>query len=471
MFEYRPLLERIAHVLGPGGLVTATSGIESYMHEERGLYHGRAIAVARPASTSEAAAVVQLCAAVGVPLVPQGGNTSLVGGSVPWEHGAEIVLSTQRLNNVRAIDPLNYTITVEAGCLLTDVQRAAATAGCFFPLSLGAAGSCHIGGNIATNAGGLNVLRYGTARDLTLGLEVVLPDGQVWDGLRALAKDNSGYALKHLFIGAEGTLGIITAAVLKLFPQPKNIYTAMCAISRIEKALTLLSHARAASGDSVTAFELIPRLGLVFVLRHLHGLSDPFTAPWPWYVLIELSTANPSAGLKTVFESILEQALIAGVIGDAVIAENLERTAALWKMREGLLEAQKREGGSIKHDVSVPVSKIPEFLTRATAAVTAALPGVRVCAFGHVGDGNIHFNLSQPPAMDRETFLAEWLPINRIVHDIAIDTGGSISAEHGIGRLKREEMARCKGPAELDVMRRIKKTLDPQSIMNPGKVI
>ncbi len=441
------------------------------MHEERGLYHGRAIAVARPASTSEAAAVVQLCAAAGVPLVPQGGNTSLVGGSVPWEHGAEIVLSTQRLNHVRAIDPLNYTITVEAGCLLTDVQRAAAAVNCFFPLSLGAAGSCHIGGNIATNAGGLNVLRYGTARDLTLGLEVVLPDGQVWDGLRALAKDNSGYALKHLFIGAEGTLGIITAAVLKLFPQPKYVYTAMCAFPRIEDALTLLSHARAASGDSVTAFELIPRLGLVFVLRHLHGITDPFTTPWPWYVLIELSTANPTAGLKTVFESILERALIAGVIGDAVIADNMERTAALWRIREGLLEAQKREGGSIKHDVSVPISRIPEFLTRATAAVTAALPGVRVCAFGHVGDGNIHFNLSQPPAMDRETFLGKWLPINRIVHDIVITMGGSISAEHGIGRLKREEMARCKGSAELDVMRKIKKTIDPNSIMNPGKVI
>ena len=441
------------------------------MHEERGLYHGRAIAVVRPASTSEAAAVIRLCDADGVPLVPQGGNTSLVGGSVPWEHGTEIVLSTKRLNHVRAIDPLNYTITVEAGCLLTDIQRAAVTAGCFFPLSLGASGSCHIGGNLATNAGGLNVLRYGTARDLTLGLEVVLPNGQVWDGLRALAKDNSGYALKHLFIGAEGTLGLITAAVLKLYPHPKDVCTAICALPGIEEALTLLSHVRAASNDLVTAFELIPRLGLSFVLRHLHGFTDPFPIPWPWYTLIELSTANPTSGLKMMFESILEQALITGVIGDAVIADNLEHTATFWRIREGLLEAQKREGGSIKHDVSVPVSRIPEFLARATEAVTDALPGVRVCAFGHVGDGNIHFNLSQPPAMDLKAFLAYWLPLNRVVHDIVIAMGGSISAEHGIGRLKREEMARCKDPVELDVMRKIKGILDPNYIMNPGKVL
>ncbi|VBB69302.1 D-2-hydroxyglutarate dehydrogenase [invertebrate metagenome] len=471
MFEYSQLLERIAQVLGPDGLVTSTPSMDSYMHEERGLYHGRAVAVVRPASTSEAAAVVQLCAAAGVPLVPQGGNTSLVGGSVPWEHGSEILLSTKRLNRVRAVDSLNYTITVEAGCLLTDVQKAAATAGYLFPLSLGAAESCHIGGNLATNAGGLNVMRYGTARDLTLGLEVVLPDGQVWDGLRGLAKDNSGYALKHLFIGAEGTLGFITAAVLKLFPQPCDVQTALCALPGVEESLTLLSQARAASGDSVTAFELMPRLGLVFCLHHLPGIADPFAMAWPWYVLIELSTANRTAKLRTVLESLLEQSLVAGAIGDAVIADNLEKTASLWRIREGLPEAQRREGGSIKHDISVPVSRIPEFLTQATTAVTEYIPGIRVCAFGHVGDGNIHFNLSQPLTMDRKSFLNQWLQLNRVVHDIVIAMGGSIAAEHGIGRLKREEMIRCKNPVELELMRRIKKTLDPHYIMNPGKVI
>lgn len=471
MSKHAPLLDRIAQVVGPNSLFTAVPDMDPYLHEERGLYHGRAMAVVRPASTSEVALVVQLCAEERVPLIPQGGNTGLVGGGIPWEHGTEIVLSTQRLNRVRAIDPVNYTITVEAGCLLADVQKAATSVGCLFPLSLGAEGSCHIGGNLATNAGGLNVLHYGMVRDLTLGLEVVLPDGRVWNGLRALTKDNTGYALKHLFIGAEGTLGIITAAVLKLFPQPCNVETALCALPRIEEVLSLLSRARAATGDSITAFELIPHFGLSLALRHLPDLIDPFVAAWPWYVLVELSTANPTAGLRTVFEIMLERSLTAGVIRDAVMADSLAQAAALWRLRKSLPEAQKREGGSIKHDVSVPISQIPEFLTRATAAVTDALPGVRVCAFGHAGDGNIHFNLSQPLAMERNAFLAEWLPLNRVVHDIVTTMGGSISAEHGIGRLKQAEMARHKDSVELDMMRRIKRLLDPNNIMNPGKVV
>ncbi len=464
-------VDRITQVVGPDGMVTDPIAMAPYLREERGLYQGRATAVVRPASTTEAARVVHLCAEAGVPLVPQGGNTGLVGGGVPWEHGHEIILSTRRLNRVRAIDPVNYTITVEAGCILADAQEAAAGACCLLPLSLAAEGSCCIGGNLATNAGGLNVLHYGTARDLTLGLEVVLPDGRIWNGLRALAKDNTGYALKHLFIGAEGTLGLITAAVLKLFPRPHDTQTALCALPNVESALSLLSRARAASGDSVTAFELIPRLGLEFCLRHLSGLPNPFETVWPWYVLIELSTANPAVALRANVEALLEQVFAAGVIRDAVIAGSLEQAATLWRIREGLPEAQKHEGGSIKHDVSVPVSLVPAFLTRATVAVETALPGVRVCAFGHVGDGNIHFNLSQPLAMSREDFLAEWSRLNRIVHDIVTTMGGSISAEHGIGRLKRAEMVRCKDPVELDLMRRIKQIIDPGNIMNPGKVI
>ena len=463
--------DRIAQVLGPNGVITDPAGMDPYLREERSLYHGRAVAVVCPATTDEVAAVVRLCADAGVPLVPQGGNTGLVGGGVPWEHGGEIVLSTRRLNRVRAIDPLNYTMTVEAGCILAEVRAAAAAGGCLFPLSLAAEGSCCIGGNLATNAGGLNVLRYGTARDVTLGLEVVLPDGRIWNGLRALAKDNTGYALKHLFIGAEGTLGIITAAVLKLFPQPCDVQTALCTLPRVKNALTLLSRARAASGDGVTAFELMARSGLAFCFRHLPGVTDPFACAWPWYVLMTLSTSNPEAALSAVCESLLEQALAEGVIGDAIIASNPRQAAALWRMREGIPEAQKYEGGSIKHDISVPVSRVPEFLNWATAAVEEALPGVRVCAFGHVGDGNIHFNLSQPPAMAREAFLAEWSRLNQIVHDIVRAMDGSISAEHGIGRLKRTELVRCKEPVEMDLMRRIKQAFDPDALMNPGKVL
>ncbi|KAF0110558.1 MAG: FAD linked oxidase-like protein [Rhodospirillaceae bacterium] len=465
------LVDRIAQMVGPNGMITDPAGMGPYLREERGLYQGRAAAVVRPATTDEVAAVVVLCAKAGVPLVPQGGNTGLVGGGIPWEHGGEIVLSTRRLNRVRAIDPLNYTMTVEAGCVLAEVQAAAAAAGRLFPLSLAAEGSCCIGGTLATNAGGLNVLHYGTARDLTLGLEVVLPDGRVWNGLRALAKDNTGYALKHLFIGAEGTLGIITAAVLKLFPQPHDVQTALCALPRVENVLTLLSQVRAASGDAVTAFELMARPGLAFCLRHLPGVTDPFACAWPWYVLMDLSTSNPEAALPAVCESLLETALTEGVIGDAVIARGHRQAAALWRIREGIPEAQKHEGGSIKHDISVPVSRVPEFLNRATTAVEEALPGVRVCAFGHVGDGNIHFNLSQPPAMAREAFLAEWPRLNQVVHDIVRTMGGSISAEHGIGRLKRTELVRCKDPVEMDLMRRIKQALDPHTLMNPGKVV
>ncbi|MBF0130167.1 MAG: FAD-binding oxidoreductase [Alphaproteobacteria bacterium] len=461
------LLERIARAVGPLGVIGDPEGMAPYLREERGLYRGASPLVVRPSTTAEVAEVVRLCAEVRATIVPQGGNTGLVGGGVPF---GDILLSTRRLNRIRSIDPVDYTATVEAGCILSDIQDAADRVDRLFPLSLAAEGSCHIGGNISTNAGGLAVLRYGNTRDLVLGLEVVLPDGRVWNGLRALAKDNTGYALKHLFIGAEGTLGIVTAAVMKLFPKSRSVETALCAVDRLDDVLKLLSHARAATGDRVSAFELLPRFGLELVLRHLPSVSDPLSRVHPWYVLIEVSSPASGGEWRAGFVSLLSEALENGVIADAVIAESLEQANALWRLREGIPEAQKREGGSIKHDVSVPVSRVPAFLKAATGAVTAALPGVRPCPFGHVGDGNIHFNLTQPEGAGKEAFLAQWERLNRIVHDIVADMGGSVSAEHGVGLLKKEEIRRYKTEVELDLMRRIKIALDPDGIMNPGKL-
>lgn len=463
-------LAALGRLLDRNGLFTETADMAPYLVEERGLYQGRALAVARPASTGQVAAVVGYCAQHGIPIVPQGGRTGLVGGGVPFERGDELVVSLERLNRIRAFDPVNYTMTVDAGCILQAVQDKAAEGGCLFPLSLAAEGSCQIGGNLSTNAGGVNVLRYGNARDQVLGLEVVLPDGQVWDGLRILRKDNTGYDLRNLFIGAEGTLGIITAAVLKLYPRPAETATALAALPDIETVLALLSLARTASGDAVTAFELIPRIGLEMGVRH-RGVTDPFDAPHPWYALIELASSRRDGTLRPALESVLADAYETGIVEDAVLADSEERRLALWRIRESVPGAQKREGGSIKHDVAVPVSRVPEFLRQATQAVEAALPGVRVVAFGHVGDGNIHFNLSQPLGADKNEFLAQWGRMNRIVHDIVAGFRGSISAEHGIGRLKRDELTRYKSAVELDLMRRVKRALDPQAIMNPGKVI
>ncbi len=464
-------LQRIAAAAGPGGALTDPADIAPYLAEERGLFRGATALVARPADTEAVAAVVRACAEAGVAVVPQGGNTGLVGGAVPPENGAAVLLNLGRMRRIRALDPVEMTATVEAGCVLAEVQRAAADAGCLFPLSLGAEGSCQIGGNLATNAGGVNVLRYGNARDLVLGLEVVLPDGRVWNGLKRLRKDNTGYDLKQLFIGAEGTLGVITAAVLRLFPAPAETATALAAVEDLDAVLPLLARLRAASGDTVTAFELIPRLGLEMGARHVSGVADPFAAPHAQYCLIELASARPDGGLRDVLEDALSAAIAEGAVSDAVIAASLEQRAGLWRIREALPEAQKHEGGSIKHDVSVPVAAVPDFIRAATAAVTAAMPGIRPVPFGHVGDGNIHFNLSQPPAMDRAAFLAEWERMNRIVHDIVAAMDGSISAEHGIGRLKRAELAHYGDPVALDLMRRLKAALDPQGIMNPGKIV
>jgi D-lactate dehydrogenase (cytochrome) len=465
------LIAEITTLLGPAGVITDAADMAPYLAEERGLYHGRARLVARPADTAQVAAVVAWCAERKIGIVPQGGNTGLCGGAAPDESGEQILLSLSRLNRIRAIDPVNFTMAVEAGVVLQTIQTAAEDAGCLFPLSLAAEGSCQIGGNIATNAGGTGVLRYGNARDLVLGLEAVLPDGQVWDGMRLLRKDNTGYDLKHLFIGSEGTLGIITAAVLKLYPRPLDIQTAFCALTELDAVLALLSRARAATGDQVTALELVPAIGLDLARRHMPGITDPFDQPYPWYVLIELSTSRADAGLRDSLETLLGEAVEAGEVMDAVIAGSIEQRRALWRIRESIPEAQKREGASIKHDVSVPTASVPAFIAAAGTAVAAAYPGVRIVPFGHVGDGNIHFNLQVPVDADGPAFLGEWERLNRVVHDIVASMNGSISAEHGIGQLKRGELARYKAPLELELMRRIKSAFDPAGLMNPGKIL
>lgn len=464
-------IDRMKGLLGPKGWIADPATMAPYLVESRGLYNGAARLVLRPASTDEVAAIVRLCADARIPIFPQGGNTGLCGGGVPTEDGAGIVLSMGRMNRIRSIDPLNFALVAEAGCILADVQCAAAGADRLFPLSLGAEGSCQIGGNVSTNAGGIAVLRYGNMRDLVLGLEVVLPDGQVWDGLTALRKDNSGYDLKQIFIGGEGTLGIITAASLELFPRPCQIETAFLGLARVEEAMELFARARAATGDQLTGFELMPRRGLDFALRHVSNLRDPLSTAHPWYVLLQVSTSQPGSGLDSALETFLANAMAADLVQDGVIAASTAQARDFWRLREGLVEAQKSEGGSIKHDIAVPVSHVAAFIKAATDAVEARMPGARPLAFGHVGDGNVHFNVSQPIGADTGSFLARWAEINLLVHDIVAGFGGSISAEHGIGILKRDELARYKPAVALDLMRRIKHALDPQGIMNPGKLL
>jgi len=462
------LISEIEAIVGPKGVVTSSADMEPYLVEERGLYRGNCDLVVRPASTEEVAKVVSLCAEKKVPIVPQGGNTGLCGGAVA---DGGVILNLARMNKVRAIDPLNATLTVEAGVILKTVQTTAEDAGFLFPLSLGAEGSCQIGGNLATNAGGVNVLKYGNSRDLVLGLEVVLPDGQIWNGLKGLRKDNTGYDLKHLFLGSEGTLGIITAAVLKLFPLPKSKETALIALPDLDSVAQLLVEAKALCGDSLSAFEFISRFAMELVTRHVDGVTDPFEGKHAMYVLLELTSPNEKADLRADLEHLLEQAFENGLVEDAVFAESGQQAEALWNLRESIPEAQKHEGGSIKHDISVPVSKVAEFIAVASEAVTRAMPGLRPCPFGHMGDGNIHFNLTQPEGMDKQEYLGHWEEMNRIVHDIAVAMGGSFSAEHGVGQLKVQEVVHYKDPVEVDLMRKVKRTLDPLNLLNPGKVV
>ncbi len=463
------VLDRLKAIVGPKGWSDDAATLAPFLIESRGLYRGATPLMVSPATTAEMAAIVSVCDETGTPMVPQGGNTGLVGGQIPV--GPEILVSLRRLNRIRAVDAENNTITVEAGCVLAEVQRAAEGADRLFPLSLAAEGSCTIGGNLSTNAGGTQVLRYGPARDLVLGLEVVLPDGRVLDGLRGLRKDNTGYDLKQLFIGAEGTLGIITAAVLKLFVAPRAVETAFVALSTAEEALRLFHRLCAASGERVSAFELMPRIGLEFVLRHQEGSRDPFGAGYPWYALVEFSSSEEGGALRASLERALSRAIDDRVVLDAVIAASAEQARALWLLRESLSEVQKREGGSIKCDVSVPLSELAGFIARAGTAVTAACAGVRLVTFGHLGDGNVHFNLSQPEGADRAGFLARWDELSTIVHDIAAACGGSISAEHGLGQMKRDEITHYKSVVEMDLMRTIKQAIDPKNLMNPGKLL
>jgi len=453
--------------LPSNAVLTTPEDLAPYLKEERGLMESDCDVVVRPGSTEEVAKALSLCAEHGVSVVPLGGNTGLVGGGVA---DGGIILSLDRMNKIIEVDALNHTMTVEAGVILATIQAAAEEAGCLFPLSLGAEGSCQIGGNISTNAGGVNVLRYGNTRELVLGVEAVLPDGRIYEGLNALRKDNTGYDLKQLFIGAEGTLGIVTKAVLKLFPAPRSSVTVMAALGDLEDVLPLFDRARAACGDRLTAFELVPRFGMELGVAHISGIDDPFAEPHAQYALIELTSPREGDDLRSEIESVLEQAFEEEVVQDAVIAESEAQVQQLWKIREELPEAQSREGGSIKHDVSVPVSASIDFIRKASTAVEAAIPGIRVCAFGHIGDGNIHYNLTQPTEMDKQAYLENWESINRIVHDIVVEMNGSISAEHGIGLLKKEELGHYAPPVDIDLMRQVKTAIDPAGIMNPGKV-
>jgi FAD/FMN-containing dehydrogenase len=464
-------LERFKAVVGRAGYLDEPADVAPFCKSWRDAWDGRVPIVLRPQSTEEVAAIVRICAELRVPIVPQGGNTGLTGAGQPHADMSEIIVCTSRINRIRAVDKLNDSMVVEAGVLLKEVQAAAERSDRLFPLSLGAEGSCQIGGNISTNAGGVHVLRYGNTRNLVLGLEVVLPDGSVWNGLRGLRKDNAGYDMKQLFIGAEGTLGIITAAVLRLFPRPSAGETTWIGISSPQAGVALLDHMRARLGDAVSAFELIRREIIDLLLLGVAGHEDPMRDVYPWYVLMDVTSQGPPGSLHEPLSEALASAHEAALIGDAVIAASATQAAKLWRMREGLVEAQAAAGGSIAHDVSVPVSRIPAFLERADAALAAAYPGVRKCAFGHVGDGNMHYNPVRPLAWEGPRFHEERARINRIVHDIVADLGGSISAEHGIGRARLAELERYKQPVELEMMRAMKRALDPNGIMNPGKVM
>ena len=466
-------LAQARRLIGADQLLTG-AGLEPYERDWRKRYTGRALAVARPGTTAEVAALVRLCAARGVSLVPQGGNTGLVGGGVPDGSGEQLLLSLRRLRQVRKLDTANLTLCAEAGCLLVEVQAAAASAGLLFPLSLGAEGSCTIGGNLATNAGGTQVLRYGNARELCLGLEVVTPQGEVWHGLSGLRKDNSGYDLRDLYIGSEGTLGVITAATLKLFPAPRACMTALAACPTLDAAVALLNRARALAGATLTGFELISRFCLQLVRRHFPQIPQPLPddATAPWAVLLELSDHEDESHARELLERILGDALEAGEALDAAVAQSMSQATQLWHLRESIPLAQSEEGLNIKHDIALPISAIPAFVADTEAALQAHSAGMRLVCFGHLGDGNLHFNVQAPEGQDPAVFLrAQEDAVNALVYERVLRCGGSISAEHGIGQLKQEQLARTKDPVALQLMRQIKKALDPQGLLNPGRLL
>ncbi len=465
------LIDRLRARLGERGVLTDPVDTAPYCEDWRRLYRGRTPAVLRPAATGEVADAVRICAAAGAAIVPQGGNTSMVGGAAVSEDGSQIVLSLSRLNRVRGIDSIDMTMEIEAGVTLKAAQEAAAGAGCLLPLSISSEGSAQIGGVLATNAGGNNTVRYGNARDLVLGLEVVLADGQVWNGLRRLHKDNTGYCLRQLFVGSEGTLGIITAAVLKLYPTPREVAVALCAIGSPSMALELFNSLQQHDPAAIQAYEYMSGLGVDLVLQYIPGATLPFREPAPAYVLVELATPRGGADLRGSLESVLGAAMEAGLVADAVIAESGAQRAALWRLREEHSEAQKLAGASVKNDVSVPVSKVPELIGRATEVCERLVPGIRCVPFGHLGDGNIHVNLVQPEGADPGAFLARDHELMDAVNEVVRDLDGSFSAEHGIGRLKPYMMPDWRGGAELDLMRRIKQALDPRGLLNPGKLL
>jgi D-lactate dehydrogenase (cytochrome) len=467
----RSFIDEVRAIVGPAGLLTLPHELAPYATDWRKRYAGKPLAVVRPASAAEVAQVVRACLDARTAIVPQGGNTGLCGAATPDASGTQIVLNLSRMNRIRGVDTRNNTMTAEAGCILANLQKAAEGAGRLFPLSLAAEGSCEIGGNLSTNAGGTAVLRYGNARELVLGLEVVLPSGEVWEGLRGLRKDNTGYDLKQLFIGAEGTLGVITAAVLKLFPLPKSHATAVVALQSPAKALALLERAQGTCGERLTGFELFSDFCLSLVLKHFRDTAAPFPRRFPHYVLMELSDTQSGEGVRNLVESVLEAALEEEDILDAALAQSGTQARAFWTLRDFISEAQAHEGPNIKHDVSIPISHIAEFIATTDAELERAHPGVRMVTFGHLGDGNLHYNVSAPEGVAPDAFVTHTEAINLTVHDSVARFGGSISAEHGLGQLKREEIRRYKSPLELELMRKIKRTLDPHGIMNPGKVL
>ncbi len=465
------IMDLFKAAVGPNGWTDAADDIAPHVVEWRGLYSGKTPLLLKPSTTDQVAAIMRIAHDTRTPLAIQGGNTGLVGGGVPDDSGHEVLVSLTRLNNIRDVDAAGFAMTAEAGVTVTALHDHAKSVDRLFPLSLASEGSCTLGGVISTNAGGVNVLRYGSMRDLTLGIEAVLPTGEIWHGLKSLRKDNTGYDLKQLFIGSEGTLGVVTAATIKLFPAPRDVATAFLAVPSPSAAIALLAEARAATGDGLTAFELMPRLGLEIVLAHIPNSRDPLSTRSPWYVLVEAATGSNDDSFRSHIDAFISTALENGLVTDGVLAQSNDQARALWRLRESLSEAQKHEGGSIKHDISVPIAKIPDFIARGAAVAEKIVAGARPVPFGHLGDGNLHFNIQSPAGMDRKAFEQHWAAMNRAIHDVVVDMGGSISAEHGIGRLKREELAHYKPALDLRMMHQLKAVFDPHGILNPGRVI